>query len=178
MWSEERRGPVDRKKKRKYTCSFQLGESRGAALPNLLRVQRRSSALRSQQRLHICSLIRKQLLQTSGSAVKVKNTEGSCTDRCGNRQAKHQVSEALKSPDDAPLSVTFVINYRWRKGRWRRGEAGIATSWSDFGVFPSTRIPTREDSHCGGRGGGMIRESAEEVFQSKTQVTELSDDFF
>lgn len=53
-------------------------------------------------------------------------------------------------------------------------EAGIATSWSDSGVFPSTRIPTREDSHCGGRGGGRIRESAEEGEFFKVKLKSLN----
>lgn len=179
MWSEERHGPVDRKKKRKYTCSFQFGESRGAPLPNLLRVRRRSSALQSQQRLHICSLIRKQLLQTSGSAVKVKNTKGSCTDRRGNLRVKHQVSEALKSPDDyrrhsALCDVCNKLQVKKRKveegGGWYCYE--LVRLWglsehqnSHKRRFTLWRKRRRNDQgECRGR----------RVFQSKTQNKSLN----
>lgn len=183
MWSEERRGPVDRKKKRKHTCSFQFGESRGAPLPNLLRVQRCSSALQSQQRLHICSLIRKQLLQTSASAVKVKNTKGSRTDRRGNLRVKHQVSEALKSPDDyrRHSALCDVCN----KLQVKKREVEEGGGWYCYELVRLWGLSEHQNSHkrrftlwrkrrrkdqgeCRGR----------RVFQSKTQVTELSDDFF
>lgn len=88
---------------------------------------------------------------------------------------KHQVSEALKSPDDyrRHSALCDVCNKLQVKKR-EVEEAGIATSWSDFGVFPSTRIPTREDSHCGGRGGGRIRESAEEGEFFKVKLKSLN----
>lgn len=169
------------RRKENTPAAFSSGRAEEHRPPNLLRVQRRSSALQSQQRLHICSLIRKQLLQTSASAVKVKNTKGSRTDRRGNLRVKHQVSEALKSPDDyrRHSALCDVCN------KLQVEEGGGGGGWYCYELVRLWGLSEHQNSHkrrftlwrkrrrkdqgeCRGR----------RVFQSKTQVTELSDDFF
>lgn len=159
------------RRKENTPAAFSSGRAEEHRPPNLLRVQRRSSALQSQQRLHICSLIGKQLLQTSASAVKVKNTKGSRTDRRGNLRVKHQVSEALKSPDDyrRHSALCDVCNKLQVEeggggggGRWRRLVLlRVGQTLGSFRApeFPQEKIHIVEEEEEEGSGRVQRKES-------------------